>query len=519
MNGPQAHFFPWQPGFTLMQRVFPPLSTVFVAAAFLLTGCAVGPDFEAPAAPDVASYDSTPTPPLTSDNAQALQPGQDMPAQWWALFHSDGLNKLIDQGLKDNPDMVSAEASLRVAEDNLAAGRAELFPSVSASFSSERQKTSPASSGGFAPSFTYTLHNASVGVSYGVDLFGGTRRAIEELQAQTDMTRFQKEAVYLSLTSNIVTAAIQEASLRDQIAATHEIIAAQEKILAVLKLRFEAGAVARSVVAAQQSTLATAKTALPPLEHQLVVTRHLLSVLVGQMPQKEPGAAFSLADLTLPPQIPLSLPSKLVEQRPDIREAEENLHAASAAIGVAEAARLPQITLSADIGSMANTFGKLLFTPGTGFWDFGGAAAEKIFDAGALADKEDAARDAYIEAAAQYRKTVLTAFQNVADTLHALQSDTDSLAAKTEAEAAAADSLTLTRAQFQGGSLGIADLLIAEQSEQQAKAALVQAKAQRYADTAALFAALGGGWWNRDTAESKSSPPAESGPNTSSESL
>lgn len=471
----------------------------------------MGPDFSTPPAPSVSSYDSAPTPTSTSDAAQTLQPGQDIPAAWWTLFHSDNLNRLVAQALKDNPDLASAEASLRVAQDDLAAGNAELFPSVSANFSAQRQKTSGASFGGFAPSLTYSLYNASVGVTYGLDLFGGTRRAIEGLQAQADESRFEKEAVYLSLTSNVVTAAIQEASLRDQIKATHEIINAQEKVLALLKLRFEAGAVPQSVVAAQRSTLATAKTALPPLEHQLVVTRHLLSVLVGHMPQQEPSARFTLAELTLPPQIPLSIPSKLVEQRPDVQAAEANLHAASAAIGVAVAARLPEIALSADIGSDAITIGKL-FTPGSGIWSFGGSAAETIFDAGALSDKEDAARDAYTQASAQYRKTVLAAFQDVADTLYALQSDADSLNIKTEAESAAAESLALTKAQLDAGSLGIADLLIAEQAEQQAKAALVQAKAQRYADTAALFAALGGGWWNREAV-----PVADTAATSSSE--
>jgi NodT family efflux transporter outer membrane factor (OMF) lipoprotein len=256
--------------------------------------------------------------------------------------------------------------------------------------------------------------------------------------------------------------------------------------------------VAKSTILEQQTTLAAAKANLPPMEHQLAITRHALSALIGQMPANEPEAIFTLADLSLPQQIPLSLPSKLVEQRPDIRAAEENLHAASAAIGVAVAARLPDFTLSADIGSMANIFDKL-FTPGSGFWSIGGSAAQTFFDAGALADKENATRDAFTGVSAQYRKTVLAAFQNVADTLHALQSDAEGLNAKAEAEKAAADSLSLIKVQFSSGAVSVAELLNAEQSEEQAKVALVQAKAQRYADTAALFAALGGGWWNRDT--------------------
>jgi NodT family efflux transporter outer membrane factor (OMF) lipoprotein len=345
---------------------------------------------------------------------------------------------------------------------------------------------------------TYTLHDASVGVSYNIDVWGGTRRTIEQLQAKADLARFQKEAAYLALTSNVVTLAVAEASLREQISATQEIVAAQEKILGIFKVRFDSGAVAKNALVAQQATLASTRANLPPLQHQLVVTRHALSALVGQMPSTEPAAKFKLADISLPQQVPLSLPSKLVEQRPDIRAAEENLHAASAAIGVAEAARLPDISLSADIGSMANVLGKL-FTPGGGFWSLGASASETFFDAGALADKEQAARDAFDAASAQYRKTVLAAFQDVADTLHALQSDAEGLNAKRDAEKAASESLALTQSQFKAGAVGTAELLIAEQAEQQAKAAYVQAQAQRYADTAALFAALGGGWWNRDT--------------------
>jgi NodT family efflux transporter outer membrane factor (OMF) lipoprotein len=435
-------------------------------------------------------------PDTTADGAQKILSGEDIPAEWWALFRSESLNRLVTQAIKDNPDLASAEAALRVAEDNLSAESAAFFPTASGSFSSSRQRISGASDAGMVPSYDYSLHAASVGVSYNLDVWGGTRRAVEELQAEADAARFQKEAATLALTSNVVTLAVTEASLREQIKAAREIIAAQEKVLDIYNVRFASGAVSKSAVVAQQAALASARAGLPPLQHQLVVTRHALSALVGQMPSSAPEAEFKLADMSLPQQIPLSLPSKLVEQRPDIRMAEENLHAASAAIGVAEAARLPDISLSADIGSMANAFSKL-FAPGGGFWALGGSASETLFDAGALAEKEQSARDAFDAAAAQYRETVLTAFQNVADALHALQSDAESLNAKRDAEKAASDALALTQTQLDAGAVGIAELLVAKQSAEQAKAALAQAQALRYADTAALFAALGGGWWNR----------------------
>jgi NodT family efflux transporter outer membrane factor (OMF) lipoprotein len=459
-----------------------------------MAGCAVGPDYVRPETPDVSSYDFAPLPDATADGAQKILQGQDIPGQWWELFRSESLNKLIDQAIKDNPDLASADAALRVAEDNLSAGSGAFFPTATGSFASTRQKTSTGS--GLGGGTYYTLHNASVAVSYNPDLWGGTRRTVEQLQARVGLAGFQKEAAFLALTSNVATAAFTEASLREQIAAAKDVIAAQQKTLELAKTRFAAGAVSKSAVVLQESALASVKASLPPLQHQLVVTRHALSALLGQMPSKEPAAKFNLNDLKLPHEIPLSLPSKLVEQRPDVRAAEENLHAASAAIGVAVAARLPNVTLSADLGTMAGVLNKL-FTSGFGFWSLGASAAGTLLDAGTLADKEQAARDAFDEAGAQYRKTVLAAFQEVADALHALQSDAESLNVKSEAEKAAVANLTLVRAQFDAGAVSAAETLQAQITERQARAAVAQARAQRFADTAALFAALGGGWWNR----------------------
>ncbi len=488
-------------------RLYPSLFASSLAITVLLAGCAVGPDFEAPKAPEVGAYDAAPLTDKTPDGAQELQLGQDIPSQWWELFHSKDLNALVAMAIKDNPDLASAEASLRVAEDNLSAGGGALFPTATGSFSSARQQVSQVSTG--TNSAVYNIHNASVGVSYNLDLWGGTRRSIEQLQALADQARFQKEAAYLALTTNVVTTTIQEASLRGQIEAMRKIIDDQEKILRLLEMRFEVGAVDKAAVLQQQSAVAAAKTQLPPLEHQLAATRHALQALIGKLPSYATPVTFELSDLSLPKKIPLSVPLRLVEQRPDVRAAQASMHAASAAIGVAVAQRLPNIILSADIGSMARILNKL-FSPGGGFWSLGASAAETLFDAGTLADKEQAARDTFEAAAAQYRKTVLTAFQNVADALHALQSDAQSLNAKAAAEQASSANLNLIRKKLEAGAVSNADLWNAEQIDLQNKVALISAKAQRYADTAALFAALGGGWWNRekDTAASVSAPKA-----------
>ena len=321
----------------------------------------------------------------------------------------------------------------------------------------------------------------------------------------------------LSLTANLTTTAIQEASLRGQIEATKTLIDEQQKQLDLAKRQLDFGGVTRLAVLSQETTVAQSRASLPPLEQQLAETRHALSVLMGHMPLQVPEGQFELATLHLPYDVPLTLPSELVEQRPDIRAAEANLHIASAAIGVAEANRLPQITLSADIGSVANQVGKL-FTPGNGIWDWGGSVTQVLFDAGALAHEQGAAEAQYDAAAAMYKKAVLLAFKDVADTLRALDADAKTLKAQSEAEHAASESLKLAHDQFDAGAISYLGLLDAENAEQRSRILLVQAEAQRFADTAALFQALGGGWntpeiaGTPNTSVTPSAPPEESTP-------
>jgi len=478
----------------------------FVAACACLTiaSCAVGPNFEKPAAPDVSNY--SPHPAATTDTAsnvaggeaQRFSNGKDVVGDWWTLFHSKQLDDLIEQSLAKNHDLKSAQAALKVAHENVLAQRGSFYPNVTAGFSASRHQDPP---GALAPvpannAFLYNLYTPQVSVSYMPDVFGLNRRTAESLQAQQQQVRYQMIATYNTLTSNVVVAAIQMASLQMQIDATREIIDSNSKLVEILQYQFKKGVVSGLDVAAQESQLAQAKAALPPLLKQLDQERDLLAVLCGQYPSEAPEEKFDLSSLKLPEDLPLSLPSELVAQRPDVLQAQEAMHAASAQIGIAEANRLPNIQLTGNAGSTALEIGQL-FKSGTGFWSLGADLTAPIFDGGTLMHQERAAKAAYVQASEQYRSTVLTAFQNVADTLAALEHDAEGLKAAAAAADAAKVTLDLSERQWHAGMASYLSLLSAEQASQQARINLVLAQANRYADTAALFQALGGGWWHR----------------------
>lgn len=479
--------------------------TVAAVVTLLLAGCAVGPDFLRPTAPEGKDYAlATITEPTASADvaggaAQRFLRDMDIPGEWWRLFHSEPLNALIEQALKTNPNLAAAEAALRVAQENASAQQGVYYPQISGNFTPSRQKTatgavSPASATGGA---YLTLYTAQLSVSFVPDVFGLNRRTVESLEAQAEGQRFQLEATYVTLTSNVVAAAIQEASLRGQIAATEDIIAIESQLLDLFRRQLALGQIAEAEVAAQEAALAQAEASLPPLQKQLAIERDLLTALLGRFPNEEPRETFELASITLPQDLPASLPAKVVEQRPDVRQAEANLHSASALVGVAIANRLPNLTLTGGAGTSA-TDPSRFFTPGTGFWSIAASLTQPIFDGGTLLHKERAARAAYEEAAAQYRAAVITALQNVADSLRVLQIDADAVKAALRAERAAAQSLAITRRQLELGAVSYLALLNAQQTYQTARVALVQAQANRFADTAALFQALGGGWWNSD---------------------
>jgi NodT family efflux transporter outer membrane factor (OMF) lipoprotein len=461
----------------------------------------VGPDFAPPPAPPVSGY--TPdTPTMTASAevaggaAQHFAIGRDIPAEWWKVFHSKEIDALIAEALRENPSLQAAQAALWQAKETLYASGGKLLPAFDANASVAPQQFSAAEFGQSGSPQVFTLYQATVNVSYTPDVFGGQRRQIEANAAQAKYQRFELEAAYLTLTSNVVTAAVQEASLRGQIVATQEIIKAETDQLGVVRHQFEAGAANRADVLTQESEVATTEATLPPLQKQLEQQHHVLLALIGHFPNEQRREHLTLASFHLPTSLPVSLPTQLVEQRPDVRAAQSQLQQASALIGVAVANRLPQFSLTASYGSLALT-AATLFGPGTAIWALGAAGAQPIFHGFSLLHQERAARAAYDMADAQYRNTVLTAFKNVADALRALQYDAATLKAQQRAVRAASDTFDLTRGQYRLGAITYIILLNAQRSYQQALLALVQAQAARYADTAALFAALGGGWWNR----------------------
>jgi NodT family efflux transporter outer membrane factor (OMF) lipoprotein len=516
----------------------------------LLAGCTVGPDFVAQGAPDVPMMPplprSEPPPDCTNPGGklrdvrrfcitERFAPGGDIPAAWWTLFQSRPLGDLIERALRDNHDLKAAQAALRAAHANYEAQKGALFPVVDANYFPSKQKVATRD----IPSPTwselpfYTLHTAQLTVSYVPDVFGGTRRQIEVSAAQEDMQQFTLEATFLTLTSNIALAAIQEASLREQIGYT-ELAIKDENLFKKSKLvdsKVDRASLDAGISQAQQT--------LPLLNKQLTAQRDMLTALSGHFAGEGLPEMFSFRGMHLPPDLPVSLPSQLVEQRPDVRGAEANLHAATAAVGVAIANRLPLFNLYGNIGQISSQF-KYLLNPNPQFlfWTLAGNVTQTIFDGFTLEQRQRAAEAGWNQAAEQYQSVVVTAFQNVADALQAIQRDTEALRWAAKARDSTATNRCLTVAIFAGynGYVDVAsptnaeerkeliewwraycqkvageppyktskndsksgsDVLAAEQLYLSAQLTLAQAQANRFSDVVALFQALGGGWWNR----------------------
>jgi NodT family efflux transporter outer membrane factor (OMF) lipoprotein len=472
----------------------------------------VGPNFRRPATPALPSYArpsraaQTASAEVAGGEAQRVVSDQELAAQWWTLFQSPPLKALIEHALQASPTLVAAQAALRQALELVYAQRGAFYPTLQGSFSPSRQKSSgnlsPPLSG---PELGFNLYTAQAALSMTPDVFGGNRRQVEALIGSADAARFQLEAAYLTLTANLVSAAIQEASVRAQIAATHEIIAISTRSLELTRRRFALGDVAQLDVAAQEAALAQAQQPLPPLQKQLEQTRDLLAALAGRFPSDEIEETFELAALRLPEELPVGVPATLVAHRPDVRVAEAQLHAASAQIGVAVANRLPLFTLTAAYGGSSTVITKM-FANGNPFWSVVGNLVQTVFAGGTLLHKQRAAEAAFAQAAAQYRSTVISAFQNVADALYALQADAETLKAAVTAEQAAKTSLDLTLKAQQLGAVTYLAVLSAQQVYRQALLTRVQAQAARLSDTVTLFQALGGGWWQRPDREAAPMP-------------
>ncbi len=470
----------------------------------LLAGCSpVGPDFVRPAAPDVRQYtegaqpQATASAPTRDGAVQVFETGASIPADWWHLFHSPKLDALIDNALHNSPTIAAAQAALENARQYAAAERGNLmFPAVDAKLGETRQRISPEAFGFPGNPTTFSLTNASVGVSYTLDFFGANRRQLEGLEAQADAQANLLRAAQVTLAANIATTAIREASLRAQLRASEAVAAAEKKTLDIMEVRERLGAISQTEMQQQRGTLAQTQATIPALQRQLAQSRHQLAVYAGKFPGDAQLPEFELDDLQLPEKLPLSLPSALIHQRPDILVSEAQLHQATANLGLTIAGVYPNVTLSASYGAMALVPGTML-NPGSAVWNLGTNLAQPLFHGGALEAGERAAEAALDQSAAQYRQTVLNAFQNVADVLRALETDAGTLSAESDNARASSRSLELARAQYETGSASFLTLLTAEEHESQARISLVQAQSARLADSAALFLAMGGGWWNQ----------------------
>jgi NodT family efflux transporter outer membrane factor (OMF) lipoprotein len=491
------------------------------AMATGLQSC-VGPDFKLPEGPDIAAFtpDRQPKADTAGGKTQYLDLGRELPAEWWTLFHSSTLNGLIQRALRDNPNVPAAQAALRVAQANVYAEVGQLFPLADGNYQGTGGRIAPGPSNGSGqaapvvgpsggnPTY-YTLHTAQFAVSYVPDLWGGTRRQIENLEALKENQRFTNEATFLTLTSTIAVGAIQEASYRAQIQVTERLIGISKEILEKVRLQRDQGQLTELDVASQEALLAQTEATLPPLRKALDVQRDALTVLSGHLPGEGLRERFEFTSFKLPSHLPVSLPANLVAQRPDVRAAEENLHAACALIGVSIANRLPQVSLTGDIGRSGTSFANL-FSNNPAFYFYTGIAnaSQVIFDGFTLQQKQRAAEAGFDQAAAQYRLAVLTAFQNVADALYAIKHDTVALEKAILAEVAAAKTLRLTRIQLNEGQVPIQQVLSAQTAYLQASLTVIQAETNRYSDSVGLFQALGGGWWNREAAPHVRQPEA-----------
>jgi NodT family efflux transporter outer membrane factor (OMF) lipoprotein len=463
-------------------------------------GCAVGPDFVRPEPPPIERYTQGIEPTTTipvEGKAQRFEKGAAVVADWWRLFNSSKLDDMIKEAVANNQTLQAAQARLRQSQDNLRAGYGVFYPQLDAGFDAARLKSSQVRFGGNTASSIFNLYTLTGAVNYALDVFGGNRRAVEDLQAQVDFQRYTVLATHLALSGNIVNTVIAVAAYRAQIEATEQIITAEKEQIRITEAQVEAGTVPYVNVLSIKSQMAATEATIPQLQQKLSQAEHLLATLTGRTPAEWTSPRFDLADLTLPGDLPITLPSELVRQRPDILAAEAQLHSAGAEIGVATAALFPSFTLNGTYG-VNNTSMSDLFTSAGSFWSLGANVAAPLFHGGALLSKRQAAIEGYQQSLANYHQTVLSALAQVADTLRALEHDAETLHAQSQALDTAEEALRLIQANYQAGIANYLQVLIANGQYHQAKIGYLQALAQRFQDTVALFVALGGGWWNAE---------------------
>ena len=479
--------------------------SLLLICAVAVSACAVGPDFKQPDVPKTTSYTEGPlsqklakAPGVPGGTDQEFVEGADIEAQWWELYKSPELDALIKKALEQNPNLGAADAALRAAQENVNAQiGGQYFPAVSVGAGATRQLQPAAIYGLPYGSDTYNLYNTTVNVTYKLDVFGGARRAVEGAKAQAEVAQFQLEGAYLSLTANVVTGAVKEAALRAQMQATEEILKAQTNLAEVTEKQLRIGTVSKVDVTSQQTLVANSQVDLFNYERNLAFARNQLAVLVGELPSNAAITKFDLTKLYLPEKLPLSVPSSLVRQRPDVRAAEAQLKAQNAFVGVATANLLPQFNITGSIGSAALT-SAALFGPNSSLWSIGAGILQPLFQGGQLLAQRRGAIANYELAAYQYQATVLNAFQEVANALRALETGAKALKAASDAERYAYETLDLVQQQYKLGTASYLAVLYYQNQYQQAKVKSVAAQATRFSDTAALFVALGGGWWNRE---------------------
>lgn len=478
--------------------------SILLGILLVLGGCAVGPNFIRPKPPTAKSYTFEKEPTLTvkaGGVAQKFERGGKLASDWWRLFGSKKLATVVQLAILENPTLKAAQDSLRQSKETLRAGYGIFYPKISADFIPEQQLFSPLTFGPVLesiPSESFSLYTLQASVGYVLDVWGGERRTIEGLRAQTNAQMYNTLGTYLTLTGNVVNAIVAEAAYSAQIETTRKNIRIFEEQARITALQVKAGTVPYANLVAVQTQVEAARATLPPLNQQLAHTRHLIATLMDQAPGNSAPPRVTLAELTLPKDIPVSLPSQIVRQRPDVLMAEEELHYASAQIGVATAALLPNFTLNADVG-WNNTTLPALFVPNSNFWLYGAEIATPVFQGPTLWYQRKAAIQAYQQALENYRQTVLTALAQVADALDAVKHDALTLKAQSEELDAASETLHLIQVSYTAGTANYLQVLMADNQYQQAYLGFVSAEGQRLQDTAALFVALGGGWWNVPT--------------------